>query len=144
MKSRFYLAWILGVGLWSGLSADSGEPGHEYSGSECGQDVRMRDVLVLDLESFRAHPEEAQEFVDRRVGEFRLVNTKPEVIITPYRPSMDPDSVFRQARKFGVKKGCDLVLVLKTGPYLGKQRGWKSRPRDKGYAMVVMGQRADK
>ena len=138
------MVWMLGIGLWSGLSAEPIESGHEFSNSECGQDVQKRDVLVLDLESFRAHPEEAQEFVDRRAGEFILINTNPEVIITPYRPSMDPDSVFRKAQKFGVKKGCDLVLVLKTGPYFGKQRGWKSRPRDKGYAMVVMGQRNNK
>ena len=104
----------------------------------------MRDVLVLDLKPFRSDPDEAQKFLDRRAGEFILINTKPEVIITPYRPAKDPDSVFRQAKKFGVKKGCDLVLILKTGPYFGKQRGWKSRPKDKGYAFVVLGHRTDK
>ena len=103
----------------------------------------MRDVLVLDLESLRFDPERAQEFLDQRAGEFILINTKPEFIITPHRPVMDPHSVIRQAQKFGVKKGCDLVLVLKTGPYFGRQRGWKSRPKDQGYAFVVLGHRME-
>ena len=35
-----------------------------------------------------------------------------------------------------------LVLVLKTGPYLGKQRSARfKRVKDGGYALVVMGQR---
>ena len=143
MNSRFYLVWILGIGLWSGLSAEPNKPGHEFSSSKCGQDVHIRDVLVLDLESFQAHPGEAQEFVDRRAGDFILINTKPEVIITPQRPSMDPDGVFRRAQKYGAKKGCDLVLVLRTGPYFGRQRGWKSRPKDQGYAFVVLGHRTE-
>jgi hypothetical protein len=94
MKSRFYLVWILGIGLYPSLSADPNDPGNEFSRSKCGQDVHMRDVLVLDLESYRAHPEEAQEYVDRWAGEFILINTKPEVIITPHRPAKDQGYAF--------------------------------------------------
>jgi hypothetical protein len=70
-----------------------------------------------------------------------LAYIKPEVIRIPSRPSRDPDSVIRKARKLGAKNGCDLVLVLKTGPYFGRQRNLNARMRELGYAFVVMGQR---
>jgi len=143
MNGRIHLGWILGVGLCSGLLAESVESGQKYSATECGQAINMRDVLVLDLEPYRAHPEMAQEFVEEHAGAFVLVNTRPEEIILPVRPSKDPHSVTRRAQKFGVKKGCDLVLVLKTGPYFGRQRGRNYRIKDKGYAFVVMGLRTD-
>lgn len=96
--------------------------------------------MVLDLESLQRHPELAQNFVTERVGEFRLVNTRPEEIRTRSRPSRDPESLVRRARKLGAKHGCDLVLVLKTGPYFGRQRSINARVKDRGYAFVVMGQ----
>jgi hypothetical protein len=58
------------------------------------------------------------------------------------RPGKDPHAMFRQAQKLGERRGCDLVLILKTGPFFGKQRGWRmKRVKDKGYALVVVGQR---
>jgi hypothetical protein len=101
----------------------------------------MKDVLVLDLQSLRRHPEMAEDFVVEQAGSYRLFDTTPEVIRTRSRASKDPDSVIRSARKLGVKRGCDLVLVLKTGPYFGRQRGRNARIKDQGYAFVVVGQR---
>ncbi len=143
MNRIIHLGWILGLGLCSGLLAEPVESGQRYSDTKCGQAINKRDVLVLDLAPFRAHPDMAQEFVEEHAGQFVLVNTKPEVIIIPVRPSKDPYSVIRRAQKFGVKRGCDLVLVLKTGPYFGRQRGRNPRIKDHGYAFVVMGKRID-
>jgi hypothetical protein len=141
MSRKIYLGWILGTMLCSGLSAENVGADQAGPDSGCGQKIRMRDVFVLDLESFRSHPEMAQGFVLERVGEFRLVKTEPEEIRTRSRPSRDPDSLIRRARKLGAKKGCDLVLVLKTGPYFGRQRNVRARIREQGYALVVMGHR---
>jgi hypothetical protein len=74
---------------------------------------------------------------------------EPEEIHTRSRPSRDPQALVRQARKLGAQRGCDLVVVLKTGPYFGRQkRGWSRngyqwprRLKDGGYALVVMGER---
>ena len=98
-------------------------------------------MLVLDVERFRADPVMAQQYVDERAGDFRLLKTRIEEIRTRSRPSKDPDSLIRQARKLGAEHGCDLVIVLKTGPYFGRQRGMNARIKDHGYAFVVMGQR---
>lgn len=142
MGRNTHLGLILSIGLCSGLSADTSNTNGSGSDSVCGQDVRMRDVLVLDLEPMRYDPETAQEFVIERVGKFRLINSDIEEIRTRSRPSKDPHSVVRSAQKLGVRHGCDLVLVLKTGPYLGKQRNWRiPRYKDHGYAFVVMGER---
>jgi hypothetical protein len=72
----------------------------------------------------------AQEFVVERAGEFRLLTTKLEEIRTRSRPSRDPDSMIRRARKLGAEHGCDLVLVLKTGPYFGRQRSMRARIKE--------------
>ena len=142
MVNKIHLGLILGIGVCSGLSADTITNNRADSDVVCGQDVRMRDVLVLDLEPMRRDPDMAQDFVDKRAGEFRLINSDIEEIRTRSRPSKDPHGVVRSAQKLGVKHGCDLVLVLKTGPYLGRQRNWRSpRIKDQGYAFVVMGER---
>jgi len=132
------MGWILGIVLCCGLSAD---PVRAAPDSECGRKINARDVLVLDLEHLRRHPEMAQEFVVERAGEFRLLTTEIEEIHTRVRPARDPESLIRRARKFGAEHGCDLVLVLKTGPYFGRQRGMNARIKDHGYALVVMGER---
>jgi len=98
-------------------------------------------VTVLNLEPLRRQPEMAQEFVVERAGEFRLLTSEPEEIRTRSRPSRDPGHVVRRAQKLAAEHGCDLVLVLKTGPYFGRQRGMRPRYKDRGYAFVVMGQR---
>ncbi len=142
MGRNIHLGLILGIGLCSGLSAETIKTDTTDSDAVCGQDIRMRDVLVLDLEPMRRDPEMAQGYVDQRVGDFRLVSSDIEEIRTRSRPSKDPHGVVRSAQKLGVKYGCDLVLVLKTGPYLGRQRNWRSpRIKDQGYAFVVMGER---
>jgi hypothetical protein len=142
MGRHIHLGLILGIGLCSGLSAETIKTDQADSDVVCGQDIRMHDVLVLDLEPMRRDPDMAQGFVDERVGDFRLVNSDIEEIRTRSRPSKDPHGVIRSAQKLGVKHGCDLVLVLKTGPYLGRQRSWRSpRIKDQGYAFVVMGER---
>ena len=142
MSRKIYLGLILGIGLCSGLSADTTNTGRADPDTVCGQNIKMHDVLVLDLEPMRYDPEMAQEFVHERAGKFRLVNYDIEEIRTRSRPSKDPHGVVRRAQRLGVKHGCDLVLVLKTGPYLGRQRNWRSpRIKDQGYAFVVMGER---
>jgi len=138
MRRTLHLGWVLGALLSSGLSAEVAKADPD---SECGRKIRARDVLVLDLEHLRPHPEMAQEFVVERAGEFRLLTIELEEIRTRSRPSRDPDSVIRRARKLGAEHGCDLVLVLKTGPYFGRQRGMNARIKEHGYAFVVMGQR---
>jgi hypothetical protein len=142
MSGKARLGWVLGIGLCSCVSAETTDPVREFSDNGCTQQLRPKEVLVLDLEPMRTQPETAQEFVTEYAGEFMLFSTKPEVIITRSRASKDPDGVIRRAQKFGAKNGCDLVLVLKTGPYFGRQRNTKfQRFKDGGYAIVVMGQR---
>jgi hypothetical protein len=140
MRRTIGIGWILGAMLYSGLSTQAVRAN---SDPECGQQIRARDVLVVDLEHLRSHPEAAQEFVVERAGEFRLLTTEIEEIRTRTRPSRDPDGVIRRAQKLGAKHGCDLVLLLKTGPYFGRQRGPRARIRDHGYAFVVMGERIE-
>ena len=132
---------MLGSTLCAWGTSDSIASSHVNSDAVCGQALSKRDVLVLDLESMRNDPEKAQQYVFEQAGDFRLLSPDIEEIITRTRPSKDPHSVTRGARKLGVKQGCDLVLVLKTGPYFGRQRGPKSRIKDHGYVWVVMGQR---
>ena len=113
-----------------------------YSAPEaCGLDIRTRDVIVIDLRHLVNDPEKAQALVHEQVGNYRLAHPLIDEFRTANRPSNDLDAVIRGARKLGEKKGCDLVMVLATGPYLGKQRGRKSIPKDGGYVMVTMGQR---
>ena len=83
----------------------------------------------------------ADEFVLEQAGEYRLAKPLIQEYRMPFRPSGNPEGVAREARNMGVRKGCDLVLVLDTGPWLGKQRSWKSRMKDHGYALVSIGQR---
>jgi hypothetical protein len=107
----------------------------------CGQELRARDVLVLDLQPMVRTPDLAHEFVIEHAGDYRLADPLIQEFRMPFRPSGNPEGVARDARKLGVKKGCNLVLVLDTGPYLGKQRSWKARIKDHGYALVAVGQR---
>ena len=131
------LIWT--IGLCFTLFATAGQTA---PANGCGQDVGLRDVMVLDLEPFDNDLDTTQEYLFEHAGEYRLLNAKPEEIIMRSRPAKDPHGMFRQAQKLGERKGCDLVLILKTGPYFGKQRGWRmKRIKDKGYAFVVVGQR---
>jgi len=141
MSRKIHLGWILGTVLCFGLSAETVGDDRTGPDSVCGQTIRAKDVYVLDLEPLRRHPEMAQDFVVERAGEFRLLTTEPEEIRTRSRPSRDPGNVVRRAQKLAAEHGCDLVLVLKTGPYFGRQRGMRARIKEHGYAFVVMGQR---
>jgi len=141
MDNRVHLSWILGAFLLSALSAETASADRPRADSRCGQKISMRDVLVLDLEHLRSQPEMAQDFVVERAGKFKLLTTELDEIRTRSRPSRDPDSAIRRARKLGAEHGCDLVLVLKTGPYFGRQRNLRAGIKEHGYAFVVMGQR---
>jgi len=141
MSRSIHLSWILGALLCSGFSAEAAMADRPGTDSRCGHRINIRDVLVLDLEHLRGQPEMAQDFVVDHAGEFRLLTTELEEIRTRSRPSRDPDSVIRRARRLGAEHGCDLVLVLKTGPFFGRQRGLRARIKEHGYAFVVMGQR---
>jgi hypothetical protein len=122
MSRRIHLGWILGTVLCCGLSAGTVGADQKISATECGRKISPKDVLVLDLEHLRSRPEVAHDFVVERAGEYRLAYVEPEEIRTRSRPSRDPDGMTRKARKLGAEHGCDLVLVLKTGPYFGRQR----------------------
>ena len=141
MSRSIHFSWILGALLCSGLSAEIAVADRPGTDSRCGQKINMRDVLVIDVEHLRRQPDMAQDFVVDRAGEFKLLTTELEEIKTRSRPSRDPDSVIRRARRLGAEHGCDLVLVLKTGPYFGRQRNVRARVKEHGYAFVVMGQR---
>jgi len=132
---------MLSIGLCATLIPEAIASSHIDSDAVCGQMISKRDVLVLDLESMRFNPEKAQQYIIDQAGEFRLLSLDIEEFFTRSRPSKDPYSVTRRAQKLGEKYGCDLVLVLKTGPYFGRQRGRNARVKDHGYAWVVMGQR---
>ena len=142
MSSKFYPGLILATVLCSGLSADITNTGHVNSSTGCGQDISPRDVMVLDLEPISNDLEITQDYLFEHAGEYRLLTARPEEMIMRSSPQKDPHGMFRQAQKLGERRGCDLVLILKTGPYFGKQRGWRmKRIKDKGYAFVVVGQR---
>lgn len=139
MIGRFHLTCLLGAGISVCASLPAEPESHE---TVCGLELRAQDVLVLDVQHMIRTPELADEFVIERAGEYRLADPLIQEFRMPFRPSGNPEGVTRGARKLGVKKGCDLVLVLDTGPYLGKQRSWKARIKDHGYALVAMGQRS--
>ncbi len=139
MIRKAHLDLILSLGLFLALFIEAGQAAPTTG---CGQDVSTRDVMVLDLEPFGNDLEITQEYLLEHAGEYRLLDTRPEEMIMRSRPTKDPHGMFRQAQKLGERRGCDLVLILKTGPYFGKQRGWRMRKvKDKGYAFVVVGQR---
>jgi hypothetical protein len=135
------LTWILGIGLCCGLQARASVAGQGQHEVACGASIRTREVLVLDLEHLRGQPEAAIERVSREAGQYRLASAEPEEFRMRYRASGNRDGVIRRAGKLGAQRGCDLVVLLKTGPYFGRQRGNNPRIRDGGYALVVMGQR---
>ena len=141
MDRNTRLAWMLSIGLCIGLISETIASNHVDSDAVCGQMITKRDVLVLDLESMRYDPEKAQQYIVDHAGEFRLLSSDIEEIFTRSRRSKDPYSVTRGAQKLGEKHGCDLVMVLKTGPYFGRQRGRNTRIKDRGYVWVVLGQR---
>ena len=139
MYGRTFAGLLWGLCLCFTLLAETSQAA---STGGCGQDIRTRDVMVLDLEPFGNDLETTRKYLFEYAGEYRLLDMKPEEIILRSRPGKDPHAMFRRAQKLGEKKGCDLVLILKTGPYFGKQRGWRmKRIRDGGYAFVVVGQR---
>lgn len=139
MNWKIHAALIWGFGLYLALMSEAGQAAPV---SGCGQDVGMRDVMVLDLEPFGRDPETTEEYLLEYAGQYRLLNARIEEIFMRSRPAKDPHAMFRRAQKLGEKRGCDLVLILKTGPYLGKQRGWRmKRVKDHGYAFVVVGER---
>jgi len=141
MSRKIHLGWILGTVLCSGLSAEIVVADQSRPDSGCGLKIKAKDVLVLDVAPMRRHPEMAHDFVVEHAGEYMLADVEPEEIRTRSRPSRNPDSLIRRARKLGAEHGCDLVLVLKTGPYFGRQRNLNARIKEQGYAFVVMGQR---
>lgn len=124
-----------------GCTVSMAESAPDTSTDVCGLDIRARDVTVIDLQHLVRDPETAQALVHEQVGDYRLAHPLIDEFRTRNRPSGDPDAVIRGARKLGEKKGCDVVMILATGPYLGRQRGRNSIPKDGGYVMVTMGQR---
>lgn len=143
MIRRLHRVFLLGTSLWfcTALPAETADPAPEIPATPCGQHLRAQDVLVLDLRPLARAPERAEEFVIEQAGSYRLVKPVIQEFRMPFRPATNPEGVIKRARQLGVKEGCDLVLVLDTGPYLGRQRSWKARIKDHGYALVSVGQR---
>jgi len=123
------------------LPALAANPPLQTPSAGCGQGLTARDVLVLDLQKMERTPDLAQDYVLEQAGDYRLAQPLIQEFRMKKRPSIDPGGVERGARKLGARIGCDLVLVLKTGPYLGKQRGRNARIKDQGYALVSIGRR---
>ncbi len=65
----------------------------------CGQDISMRDVMVLDLEPFGNDLEITQEYLFEHAGEFHLLDTRPEEMIMRSRPTKGPHGMLRQAKE---------------------------------------------
>lgn len=143
MIRRYHLVLLLfaGMGAWATLSAGDVHTAQKGSPAVCGEQLSPRDVLVLDVQQLSNHPEQAQKFVLDQAGEYRLAKPVIQELRLKSRPNMDPDAVTHRVRKLGVERGCDLVVVLKTGPYFGRQRGRNTKVKDQGYAMVSIGQR---
>jgi hypothetical protein len=141
MNRLLQMIWICGFGICCTLITPASAVGQGYEDSGCGPSIRHREVLVLDLEPLRGQPDAAIEWVSEAAGQYRLISTEPEEFRTRHRASRDREGVIRRAGKLGAQRGCDLVVLLKTGPYFGRQRGNNPRIRDGGYALVVMGQR---
>jgi hypothetical protein len=143
MIRRFFWFFLLGagMGMYTALPAETVSPAPKVTSTLCGQELQARDVLVLDLRRLGRDPEQAEAFVLEQAGEYRLTKPLIQEFRMPFRPSGNPEGVTRGARKLGLKKGCDLVLLLDSGPYLGRQRSWKARIKDHGYALVSVGQR---
>ena len=142
MIRRFPRTYLAVVIMAAGMTLTATSAGSDKSQpAVCGLDLSPRDVLVLDVQHLLSDPDQADDYVIERAGNYVLADPLIEEFRMPFRPTVDPDGVIRAARKFGVKKGCDLVLILKTGPYLGKQRGRSARVKDHGYAFVAAGQR---
>jgi hypothetical protein len=145
MIRNFPMFMALGIvlGACSGLHANEAgtPPANEPPSSVCSRDVRARDVLVLDIQHLVRKPDEAGVYVLEQAGEYRLDRPLIREFKTRTRPSKDPKVVTRAAQKLAVRQGCDLVLVLDTGPYFGRQRSRNARMKDGGYALVAMGQR---
>lgn len=139
MSSRILLTAALIASMHCSESMAENVP--DTSTEVCGLDIRARDVTVIDLQHLVRDHEAAQALVHEQVGDYRLAHPLLDEFKTRNRPSGDPDAVIRGARKLGEKKGCDVVMILATGPYLGRQRGRNSIPKDGGYVMVTMGQR---
>ena len=132
---------LAGMGFCIGLSAGNAFPGSEGRPAICGEQLSARDVLVLDVQHLSNQPEVAQQYVLDQAGEYRLAKPVIQEIRLKSRPTKDPDAVIHRSRRLGVDRGCDLVVVLKTGPYMGKQRGRNARMKDQGYVMLSIGQR---
>lgn len=143
MIKGFFSACVLGVGIgmYAALPAQAAGPALETPSAGCGQELSARDVLVLDLQHMGKTPELAQDYVLEQAGDYRLAQPLIQEFRMKKRPSIDPGGLDSGARRMGARRGCDLVLVLKTGPYLGKQRGRNTRIKDQGYALVAIGQR---
>ena len=129
------------MGVWATLSAANVHTAQKGAPAVCGEQLSPGDVLVLDVQHLANQPEQAQEFVLDQAGEYRLAKPVIQELRLKSRPNMDPDAVTHRVRRLGVERGCDLVVILKTGPYFGKQRGRNTRIKDQGYAMVSIGQR---
>ncbi|MEE4217827.1 MAG: hypothetical protein V2I48_09470 [Xanthomonadales bacterium] len=132
---------LAGMGLCAVFSAGNAFPISEGRPAICGAQLSARDVLVLDVQHLSSQPELAQQYVLDQAGEYRLAKPIIQELILKSRPGKDPDAAMHRLRRLGVERGCDLVVVLKTGPYLGRQRGRNVRMKDQGYVMVSIGQR---
>lgn len=141
MIRGFRRNYLPGVAIAAGIALTAMAAEDDAPAPLCGQDLSSRDVLVLDVQHFLTDPDLADDYVIERAGNYRLADPLIDEVRMPFRPAVDPDGVIRVARKHGVKEGCDLVLILKTGPYFGRQRGRKARVKDHGYAFVATGQR---
>lgn len=80
---------------------------------KCGEKIKTKDVMVLDLEPFGEDQEAARRFVDKHAGNHFIASEAPEEIKTVSKGIFyTRKSGIKRAAKEAAKRGCDLVLVL--------------------------------
>ena len=80
---------------------------------KCGDKIKTKEVMVLDLEPFGEDQEAAKRFVDKHAGNHFIASVAPEEIQTVSKSIFyTRKSGIKRAAKEAAKRGCDLVLVL--------------------------------
>lgn len=99
-------------------------PDQETS-AHCGEKVKTKDVMVLDVEPFQGNNQAILDFVAKHAGEVSMYSPAPELIETKWKGAFySRDSGIKRARKEAAKRGCDLVIVLQAGTEVENVMAW--------------------
>ena len=104
MIRRFPRTYLAVVIMAAGMTLTATSAGSNKSQpAVCGLDLSPRDVFVLDVQHLLSDPEQSNDYVIERAGNYVLANPLIDEFRMPFRPPVDPDGVIRVARKFGVR-----------------------------------------